>query len=116
MEVRAPDGHLVGIVDFLWRDQRTVGEADGMLKYDESGALRREKLREEELRACGLEVVRNTWDDVWQLRGRRELARRAWQAYRFAAGRPAVPGVSFRIPSLDELTRRNRSLPDRLAS
>lgn len=116
VEVYAPDGRLVAIVDFLWRAQRTVGEADGMLKYDAPGALRLEKLREEDLRACGLEVVRNTWDDAWQRSRRRELGRRVRQAFGFAAGRPDVPGVGFRTPSLEELTRRNRPFPDQVAS
>ena len=116
VEVRAPDGHLVGLVDFLWRAQRTVGEADGMLKYDEAGALRREKLREEDLRGCGLEVVRNIWDDAWTPTGRRELGRRARQAFEFAAVRPPVAGVHFRTPTLAELTRSGRGLPDRVAS
>lgn len=116
IEICSPNGRVVGIVDFLWRAQRTVGEADGMLKYDAQGALRREKLREEDLRACGLEVVRNTWDDAWTLAGRRELARRVRQAFGFAAERPPVPGVGYRVPSLEELTRSRRPLPDHLAS
>lgn len=116
VEVRAPNGRLIGRVDFLWREQQTVGEADGMLKYDEAGALRREKLREEDLRGCGLEVVRNIWDDAWTPAGRRELGRRARQAFEFAAVRAPVAGVHFRTPTLAELTRAGRGLPDRVAS
>lgn len=116
VEIRDPYGRIVGIVDFLWRAQRTVGEADGMLKYDQPQALRFEKLREEHLRACGLEVVRNTWDDAWYPASRRELARRVRQAFGFAAQRPIVEGVGLRTPSLAELTARRRALPDRLAS
>jgi len=53
-------------VDFLWRRRRTIGEADGMLKYDvDSEALRREKLRQERLEEAGFVVVRWTWDDAW---------------------------------------------------
>ena len=115
VEIRSPDGRFVGIADFVWRAQRTVGEADGMGKYV-PGALQREKLREEQMRACGLEVVRNTWDDAWQLAGRRALAGRARQAFGFAAERPAVPGVQFRLPPLEELLRRNRTRPDQMAS
>ena len=50
-------------VDFLV-DGRVVVEADGMLKYDDPGALRQEKLREDRLRDLGFEVVRCTWAEV----------------------------------------------------
>lgn len=105
IEVRAPDGTFLGIVDFLWREQRVVGEADGLGKYDQPLALQKEKMREEGLRACGLEVVRNVWDDVWTSRARGALALRVRQAFAFTADRPAVPGVRFRTPSLQELLR-----------
>ncbi|MCW2713222.1 MAG: Transcriptional regulator, AbiEi antitoxin, Type system [Frankiales bacterium] len=116
VEVRDPRGRLVALVDFLWRAQRTVGEADGLMKYDGYGVLRREKLREEDVRRWGLEVVRNVWDDVWAAPGRRELARRVRQAFELSAVRPPVPGVHFRTPSLAELTRLRARFPDRVAS
>jgi very-short-patch-repair endonuclease len=47
--------------DFYWKEARTIGEADGFLKYTDLQALREEKLREERLRDMGLEVVRVTW-------------------------------------------------------
>lgn len=87
-----------------------------MLKYDQPDALRFEKLREEHLRVCGFEVVRNTWDEAWYPGSRGELARRVRQAFAFAAQRPVVEGVGLRTPSLAELTRRRRAFPDRLAS
>lgn len=103
VEVRAPDGTFLGLVDFLWRDQRVVGEADGLGKYDAPLALRKEKLREEGLRACGLEVVRSVWDDVWTAPASARTIARVRQAFAFAGPRPLVPGVSFRTPSLAEL-------------
>ena len=103
VEVRAPDGTFLGWVDFLWRDQRVIGEADGLGKYETLLALQKEKLREEALRAYGFEVVRNVWDDVWTERARAALARRIRQAFAFTADRPAVPGVLLRTPSLQEL-------------
>ena len=103
IEVRGPDGTFLGLVDFLWREQRVVGEADGLGKYDAPLALRREKLREEALRACGLEVVRSGWDDVWSAPGRARTLARVRQAFAFAAARPVIPGVRFRTPSLEEL-------------
>ena len=51
-------------VDHLFRDQRTVGEADGLGKYDDIAVLRAEKLREDALRDQGLEVVRYVWDEA----------------------------------------------------
>lgn len=102
------DGRFVALVDFLFRDQRTVGEADGMAKYDQPGALRAEKRREEDLRRCGLEVVRNIWDEAWHRAGQVELAQRMRDAFGYASNRPLAPGVSFRVPSLDELARREQ--------
>lgn len=58
---------LIGYVDFFWEAERTVGEFDGKVKYvipagaspDEAArVLWLEKIREDRLRALGLEVVR----------------------------------------------------------
>ena len=57
------------IVDFYWADFRVVGEADGLLKYDDDPdghTLRAEKLRQEELEALGYIVVRWTWEQIWR--------------------------------------------------
>ena len=56
------------IVDFYWPDFGVVGEADGLMKYDDTDrqALRNEKLRQEELEDLGYVVVRWTWDDIWR--------------------------------------------------
>jgi hypothetical protein len=51
-------------VDHYWRAQRTVGEADGLGKYDSPEALRAEKLREDDLRDRGEQVVRYVWDEA----------------------------------------------------
>jgi hypothetical protein len=74
----------VGVVDFYWPEFGVIGEADGLLKYDdeedEPRALRAEKLRQENLEALGYIVVRWTWDDIWRrpewvvLRIRRAMA------------------------------------------
>ncbi|GAA1177570.1 hypothetical protein GCM10009608_11760 [Pseudonocardia alaniniphila] len=71
-EVRRGDGRFVGQVDFGWPDLRTVGEFDGRAKYgalvrpgqDPAEVLYREKLREDELRAEDLAVVRWAWPDL----------------------------------------------------
>ena len=56
---------FIGRVDFLWRGQRVVGEADGMAKYKDIFDVHAEKLRQERLECAGFTVVRWTWDDIW---------------------------------------------------
>jgi hypothetical protein len=71
-EVRADDGRLVGRTDFGWPAQQVGGEFDGRTKYgrllrpgqDPGDAVFDEKLREDELRAEGLTIVRWTWQDL----------------------------------------------------
>jgi hypothetical protein len=55
---------FVGRVDFYFADQRTVVEFDGLVKYGTRESLIQEKLREDRLRALGLQVVRITWADL----------------------------------------------------
>jgi hypothetical protein len=61
-------GNPKTIVDFYWEEFGVVGEADGLLKYDDEErlSLRAEKLRQEELETMGYIVVRWTWDDIWR--------------------------------------------------
>ncbi|OLT40264.1 hypothetical protein BJF86_05565 [Serinicoccus sp. CNJ-927] len=63
-EIVDGDGRFVARVDFLYRAEKVVVEFDGMQKYDDPAALRREKLREDRLRELGYEVVRLTWADL----------------------------------------------------
>ena len=51
-------------VDFLWREQHTILEVDGNLKYDEPTAARRQLTRDRLLREAGYEVVHATWAEV----------------------------------------------------
>ena len=64
-------GQFVGRGDMVLREQHTIGECDGRLKYRAATAGRRiedvlweEKRREDALRALGWEVVRFTWADL----------------------------------------------------
>jgi hypothetical protein len=117
VEVWSPEGLFLGLVDFLFREQRVIGEADGMGKYDRDGALRDEKRREMGLSRCGFQVVRNTWGEVWQAAGRRDLGHRMRQAFALSARIPAVPGVTFRTPTLEQLVaRRTETRPCRSCS
>lgn len=69
---------LIGYADMYWPALKVIGEADGMLKYQNREDLLQEKLREDRLRALGLEVVRWTWDEIWN--HPREIALRIRQA------------------------------------
>jgi hypothetical protein len=66
--VRTTQGLFLAEVDFVWDEYRTVLEMDGRIKYEEEGRPEKgvawqEKLREDRLRDCGLEVVRGYWSD-----------------------------------------------------
>lgn len=62
--IRDAAGDLVAVTDFLFRDQWTVVEFDGALKYATTADLVAEKRREDRLRELGYEVVRVTWADL----------------------------------------------------
>lgn len=53
-----------GRVDFLWREHRTIGEADGLGKYVDRADKIAEMRRQERLEAMGFEVVRWGFADV----------------------------------------------------
>ena len=50
--------------DFLWRRHRTVGEADGAIKYQNPARARAQLERDARLRAAGYEVVHFTWPEI----------------------------------------------------
>lgn len=56
---------VIGRVDFLFKEQRTIAEIDGKVKYrDDPDARFKEKKREELLEGVGFEVVRLTWEEI----------------------------------------------------
>jgi hypothetical protein len=78
----------IGVVDFFWEEQATVGEFDGRLKYTgqpNADVLYAEKRREDRLRALGLEVVRFGYHEVRG--GRVELHRAVLDAFARSAAR-----------------------------
>lgn len=87
LQVDLGDEHRVVRVDHYWRDQRTVGEADGLGKYDSPDVLRAEKLREDSLRDRGEEVVRYVWDEA--LRRPHVIGERFRRAFMRSAHRAA---------------------------
>lgn len=61
-QVRLADGRSAR-ADFAWLRWNLVGEADGLIKYDEVAHYRKEKIREMRIRRTGLQVERWTnWD------------------------------------------------------
>jgi very-short-patch-repair endonuclease len=75
---------VIGRVDFLWRDYRTVAEADGAIKYSDPIRAWRQLQRDAQLREAGFEVVHFTWNELqlapWQVAGEIRAA--------FRRGRP----------------------------
>lgn len=78
-EIFGLDGRLIARVDFYWDEHKTVGEFDGKIKYGRllkpgrriEDVVFDEKVREDELRDLGLQVVRWLWNDL----GRADLLR-----------------------------------------
>jgi very-short-patch-repair endonuclease len=64
LQVTITVGRMSYRVDFLWKAHRLIGEADGMIKYDEPGSLRAEKVRQEKLEQLGYRFVRWTWREM----------------------------------------------------
>jgi hypothetical protein len=60
------DGHgrLIGRVDFLWPEYKTIAEADGAAKYANPEKAIQQLERDTDLRDAGYEVVHYTW---WEL-------------------------------------------------
>jgi hypothetical protein len=52
-------------VDFYWKAQRLIGEADGASKYADAAVLMEEKLREDDLREAGHNFVRWTYGQIF---------------------------------------------------
>ena len=51
--------------DFLWKERRLIGEADGAAKYVDRSALLAEKSREDDLRDAGYSFVRWTYGEMF---------------------------------------------------
>jgi very-short-patch-repair endonuclease len=51
-------------LDFYWRAQRVIGEADGLNKYQSPEVLRTEKIRQEHLEQMDHRIVRWTFGEM----------------------------------------------------
>jgi hypothetical protein len=58
------DDEIIGRADFLWRAYRTIGEADGAVKYADPVRAMTQLDRDARLRAAGFEVVHFTWPQI----------------------------------------------------
>jgi len=58
------DDGPIGRVDFLWRQKRTIGEADGAIKYADPDRARQQLHRDADLRDAGFEVVHFSWREL----------------------------------------------------
>lgn len=58
------EDEIIGRADFLWRAYRTVGEADGAIKYADPARAMAQLDRDAKLRAAGFEVVHFTWQAI----------------------------------------------------
>ena len=79
------DDGVIGRADFLWRRYRTIGEADGAVKYKDTARAIAQLRRDALLRAAGFEVVHFTWDEIVRTPGQvaaslREAFRRGGQS------------------------------------
>ena len=72
--IRSPTGTFVARVDFGWKEQQTVGEFDGKIKYGRllkpgqriEDLVAEEKKREDAIRDLGWKVVRWLWEDLYR--------------------------------------------------
>jgi hypothetical protein len=53
-------------VDFLWRAQKVIAEADGLVKYNDRQDLLNERERDHQLREAGYIAVHFTWRELFQ--------------------------------------------------
>jgi hypothetical protein len=76
--VGGDDGEI-GRVDFLWREFRTVAEADGAVKYSDPARAIAQLDRDKQLRQAGFEVVHFTWNEI--VRAPRRVAAEIREAF-----------------------------------
>ena len=100
-QVRSAHGMVVATSDFGWPELRTVGEADGRLKYADDpvrgrtagDAIVAEKARDQAIRDCGVWVVHWGWADALD---HQRLGKRLVAAFR--AARPVTGPLVSRDP------------------
>ena len=71
---------VVGRADFLWRRYRTIGEADGAVKYADTNRAISQLRRDAALRRAGFQVVHFTWYEINKVP--HQVAASIWEAFR----------------------------------
>jgi hypothetical protein len=89
LQVWVGDDEVIGRVDFLWQAYRTVGEADGALKYSNQQVAVAQLRRDARLRDAGFEIVHFTWDEI--LRTPAEVVATLRRAFQRGAARRLAP-------------------------
>lgn len=91
------DGVFVARVDLLLREPLLAIEADGAAKFDGPTVLPKLVERQERLRACGVDVLRTWWDDVFT--DTWSFGQRVRQRLDERGARRLPPGVELRSTS-----------------
>ena len=73
-DIHDEERRLVALVDFSWKQQRTIGEFNGKIKYGRllkpgqsiEDVVFAEKVREDALRDLGWQIVRWLWADLYR--------------------------------------------------
>jgi hypothetical protein len=71
------EAEIAGRVDFLWREKRTIAEADGAIKYTGPARALGQLNRDARLREAGFEVVHFTWAEITRVPAQVVMAIRA---------------------------------------
>jgi very-short-patch-repair endonuclease/predicted transcriptional regulator of viral defense system len=72
LQVTIQGAEFAALVDFLWRPQKVIAEADGLVKYNDRKDLLAERERDHQLREAGYTVVHFTWQDLFQSKEAKE--------------------------------------------
>jgi predicted transcriptional regulator of viral defense system len=93
---------VIGRADFLWPQHRTIGEADGALKYANPWRAVNQLARDARLREAGFEVVHFTWQEIirapWQVVASIQAAFDRADGARAPSVSPAGGERSARVP------------------
>ena len=85
LQVWVGDDEAIGRADFLWRNFRTIGEADGAVKYADPSRAVKQLRRDSRLRRAGFEVVHFSWHEIRETP--EQVTEDIRAAFRRAAGR-----------------------------
>lgn len=107
-QIVGTDGDVIARADLLIGELGTVIEFDGRVKYEKllragesaSEVVYREKLREDAIRATGLEVVRVTWRDHFRDAAVLTRCAAAFERQGHPHWRPSTPGLIGYRPRL----------------